>query len=148
MDKAKKDALAGQWSSQDQTQVTSQFKGANSLEQTAIAELDTINTNNFNSKVYNSIQEEGVLPIIYNEAGFSNLQDSNMLNIHKANLSQEINNNGSRVLSAVGTIDTRINEMSAGITDRNIADSFLQKNNLDTFIDVGATELNNGPQFS
>ena len=128
--------------------MTSQFKGANSLEQTAIAELDTINTNNFNSKVYNSIQEEGVLPIIYNEAGFSNLQDSNMLNIHKANLSQEINNNGSRVLSAVGTIDTRINEMSAGITDRNIADSFLQKNNLDTFIDVGATEMNNGPQFS
>ena len=128
--------------------MTSQFKGANSLEQTAIAELDTINTNNFNTKVYNSIQEEGVLPIIYNEAGFSNLQDSNMLNIHKANLSQEINNHGSRVLSAVGTIDTRINEMSAGITDRNIADSFLQKNNLDTFIDVGATEMNNGPQFS
>jgi len=62
--------------------VTSQFKGATSLEQTAIAELDTINTNNFNSKVYNSIQEEGVLPIVYNEAGFSNLQDSKMLNIH------------------------------------------------------------------
>ena len=75
IDKAKKDALAGQGSSQDQTQMTSQFKGVNSLEQTATAELDTINTNNFNSKVNNSVYEEGVLPVLGNEAGFSNLQD-------------------------------------------------------------------------
>jgi hypothetical protein len=55
--------------------MTSQFKGVNSLEQTATAELDTINTNNFNSKVNNSVYEEGVLPVLANEAGFSNLQD-------------------------------------------------------------------------
>ena len=47
------DAVAQQWSSQDQTQVTSKYQA-----QEATEVLDTINTVNFGSKVYNSVTDQ------------------------------------------------------------------------------------------
>ena len=107
LDKNKQTADVGQnqWSSQDQTQVTSKYQQVQSAEATEV--LDTINTVNFNSKIYNSVQDQ--------EASIMKDQNVNNQGIfgHKGNLSTDVNAEGQALYSPGLTLES---QMQDGIT--------------------------------
>ena len=84
------EVLANHWSSQDQTQVTSHLQHVISNDPTV--DMETINTNNFNSKVYNSVQDQEISAGMnqINEGIFGEIHSSKMVSINPANMSQEV----------------------------------------------------------
>jgi len=106
--------------------------------------LDTINTNNFTTKVLNSIQDEGV-PVQANEAIFGDLQASKMVSVPYGNLSQDDNDNGQVLNSPENTMESHINDMTAITNDHQLAESAIQQQKLDTNIEVGVKSMKNGP---
>ena len=81
--------------SQEQTQITSQYQLMNSQENTDV-NLDTINTNNFNSKIYSSVQYEDAAGN-NNSKGqvdgtLSEIMASKNISVQQANFSHEVQN--------------------------------------------------------